>query len=85
MVTITAQSLQSNEHAALIRMLRKKRRVDEMTQAKLAKLMEWRQSEVSRLEVGDRRLDIFEFIKITEALDLDPHAVLDEIIAESKK
>jgi transcriptional regulator with XRE-family HTH domain len=37
---------------------------------------------VSRYELGERRLDVFEFVDVATALGLDAIAVLSEIVAK---
>jgi transcriptional regulator with XRE-family HTH domain len=50
-----------------------------MTQAELAAKLRLPQSFVSKYERGERRLDVVEFLRVTEILGADPHAVLDTI------
>jgi transcriptional regulator with XRE-family HTH domain len=43
-----------------------------LTQVDLAAKLQKPQSYVSKFERGERRLDIIEFLKVAEALDMDP-------------
>lgn len=49
-----------------------------LTQAQLAERFGRRQNFVSAYESG-RRIEVVEFVRICEALGLDPKAVLDEL------
>jgi transcriptional regulator with XRE-family HTH domain len=48
------------------------RKTSGLTQVDLAAKLHKPQSYVSKFERGERRLDIIEFLKITEALNVDP-------------
>lgn len=55
-----------------------------VTQAQLAKRLGKAQSFISSYEAGQRRIDLMEFLLITDALDADPRAVFSEIIAQRR-
>ncbi|HDL5341207.1 TPA: helix-turn-helix transcriptional regulator [Mannheimia haemolytica] len=50
-----------------------------LTQRTLGEKMGVLYSFIGKVETGDRRLDIFEFIAYCKGLDLDPLSVLQEI------
>lgn len=50
-----------------------------LTQRSLAKKMGVIYSFIGKVETGDRRLDVFEFIQYCKGLDLDPIVVIQEI------
>ena len=50
-----------------------------VTQMQLAAKLRLPQSFVSKYERGERRLDIVEFLTISEALGVDPHSILDQL------
>jgi transcriptional regulator with XRE-family HTH domain len=50
-----------------------------LTQTEVATRLSRPQSFVAKYEGGERRLDVVEFIRVCEALDADPHAVLAEL------
>jgi transcriptional regulator with XRE-family HTH domain len=66
-----AKSLGSARHKALIDFIIKKREAAGMTQAALAARLGQYQSFVARLESGQRRVDVAEFLEIAEALGFD--------------
>jgi len=54
-----------------------------MTQAVLAKSLGKHQSYVSKIENGERRLDVVEFLEIAAKIGLNPLEILNEKIADS--
>jgi len=59
----------------------KKTRLDaSLRQIDLAKLLKKPQSYVSKIESGERNLDVIEFISYCIALDLDPAKYLKKLI-----
>ena len=66
------KSLGSARHKALIDLLVKKREAAGMTQADLAERLGEYQSFVARLESGQRRIDVVEFIDLADAVGFDP-------------
>jgi len=66
------KSLGSARHKALIDLLIQKREAAGMTQADLAARLGEYQSFVARIESGQRRIDVVEFLDLAEALGLDP-------------
>lgn len=64
------------EYQNLCEELRKARQEAGLLQAGLAKKLRKPQSFVSRVEDGQRRLDIFEFLFYTRAINLDPYQLL---------
>lgn len=71
----------SEEYALLLRTLIDGRKAASLTQTELAALLAKPQSFVSKYERGERRLDVVELIGICRLLNLDPHAVVDDIQA----
>jgi transcriptional regulator with XRE-family HTH domain len=47
-----------------------------LTQTELAKRIGVDQAFISKYENGDRRLDVLEFLKIAEALNVDPASIV---------
>ena len=66
------KTLQSERHRALIDLLIAKREAVGLTQAALANRLGEYQSFVARVESGQRRIDVIEFLDIANALGFDP-------------
>lgn len=56
-----------------------------LTQMELAQLLGKPQSYVSKYERGERRLDVLEFLTLSDLLDFDPYKVLCELSGKSRK
>jgi transcriptional regulator with XRE-family HTH domain len=66
-----AKTLGSKRHQALIAMLIECREAAGMTQTQLADRLGEYQSFVARLESGQRRVDVVEFLELAEVLGFD--------------
>ena len=66
-----AKTLGSKRHEALIALLVERREAAGMTQAQLADRLGEYQSFVARLESGQRRVDVVEFLELAEVLGFD--------------
>jgi len=64
------------EYKNLCKLLTEARQQAQLLQIDLAKKLKKPQSFVSRVEAGQRRLDIFEFLFYTRAINLDPYQLL---------
>ncbi|MBI1236590.1 MAG: helix-turn-helix domain-containing protein [Alphaproteobacteria bacterium] len=73
-------STRSEEYQRLQTWLRKARQDTGLTQFELAEKLGRPQSFVAKIESGERRVDIFEFVQICEALGLNPNEALMAII-----
>jgi transcriptional regulator with XRE-family HTH domain len=60
------------EYRAIIAMLQRRRRAAGMTQWDLARALGTDQSQISKLERSERRLDIVDYLRICRAIGLDP-------------
>lgn len=47
-----------------------------ITQAELGKRIGQRQTFVSKFELGERRLDVAEFVTVSRAIGADPHEII---------
>ncbi|UIJ74253.1 helix-turn-helix domain-containing protein [Aurantimonas sp. HBX-1] len=47
-----------------------------ITQAELGLRIGQRQTFVSKVELGERRIDVAEFVEICRAIQVDPHALI---------
>ncbi|PWB88880.1 transcriptional regulator [Methylocystis sp. MitZ-2018] len=66
-----AKTLGSPRHKALIDLLIQKREAAGLTQADLAERLGEYQSFVARLESGERRVDVVEFLQLADVLGFD--------------
>jgi transcriptional regulator with XRE-family HTH domain len=65
------KTLGSKRHRALVDLLIKQREASGMTQSEFAARLGEHQSFVARLESGQRRVDVVEFLEFAEALGFD--------------
>lgn len=79
------KSLKSAEYARLIELLVATRQKAGIRQHALAKKLGKPQSFVAKYEGGERRLDIIEFITITEALGADPQKLFRRLLQGRKR
>ena len=75
-----ARSLRSPGHLALMQVLRETRQKKGLTQADLAARLTRPQSYVAKIEGGERRLDVVEFLDLADAMGLRPADLLDEVV-----
>lgn len=75
------KTLGSKRHKALIDLLIERREAAGMTQADLAEKLGEYQSFVARLESGQRRVDVVEFLELAEALGFDVKDAMKRIAA----
>jgi transcriptional regulator with XRE-family HTH domain len=73
---ILGKSLGSARHRALIELLIAKREAAGMTQTQLADKLGEYQSFVARLESGQRRVDVVEFLELADIMDFDASAAV---------
>ncbi|WP_081593559.1 helix-turn-helix domain-containing protein [Rhizobium mesoamericanum] len=74
-----AKTLGSERHKALIALLTTKREAAGLTQVDLAAKLGEYQSFVARLESGQRRVDVVEFLQLSELLGFDAVEALESI------
>jgi transcriptional regulator with XRE-family HTH domain len=74
-----SKSLGSPRHKALIALLVEKREAAGLTQAQLAEKLGEYQSFVARLESGQRRVDVVEFLELAEVLQFNASAALKKL------
>ncbi len=78
------KTLRSADHRHLIALLVGAREKAGLTQQQLADRLGKPQSFVAKYEVGERRIDVIEFLAISRALDLDPARTVREMSAKYK-
>lgn len=69
-------------YRSLVALLKRLRRSSGMTQADLAVRLELTQSSVSKIERGERRLDVLEFAALCHAAGADPAVILSEFLQD---
>ncbi len=76
------KTLNSRRHKSLVDLLVKRREVIGMTQAELAARLGQYQPFVARLESGQRRIDVVEFLELSEILGFDAVQAIKTIKAK---
>lgn len=66
------KTLRSERYAELLEFLIAARKRTGLTQAELAKRLSKPQSFVAKIEAGERRLDVIEFLDLAAAIGVDP-------------
>jgi transcriptional regulator with XRE-family HTH domain len=51
-----------------------------LSQDELASRLKTSQTVIARIEIGERRIDVIEFIDLAKALRLDPRTILTELM-----
>jgi transcriptional regulator with XRE-family HTH domain len=74
------RSLHTPDYAALIRVLIAARKENGLTQQDVAEKVGKPQSYIAKVEGGERRLDVVEFIALAKAMEARPSALFDRII-----
>jgi len=74
------KSLRSPRHRALCARLIAARKASQLSQHELAKRLKTSQTVIARIEIGERRVDVVEFIDLARALKLDPREVLTQLM-----
>jgi transcriptional regulator with XRE-family HTH domain len=79
------KSIYHDSYQTLLSLLVEARNAEGLTQQQLADKLERPQSFISKIENGDRRLDVIEFLQICRLLRADPYAVLKRIETPRKR
>lgn len=79
-----ARSTHHQEYQALLGLLRDLRVEAGVTQIMLAKKLGNTQTFISKVERGERRLDVVEFVEICEALGVDPKLAFEEFLTRRR-
>lgn len=73
---VVTNTIGTKRHEMLVGLLREKREAAGLTQSELAAKLGVYQSFVARLESGQRRVDVVEFLDLARILEFDPLRVL---------
>ena len=77
------KTIHSPQHQKLRELLVAARRKAGLTQHEVAERLERPQSFVAKVEGGERRLDVIEFVALARVLGADPVKLLRKLIAET--
>ncbi|WP_036773171.1 helix-turn-helix domain-containing protein [Photorhabdus australis] len=72
-------SIYSDEYQIVIKALREARVAKGVTQENLAQALDRPQSFIAKVENGERRLDVVEFVHIAHLLSLEPSVLIKRI------
>ena len=75
------KSIHASEHKTLRQIFIHRRQELGLTQRTLAERLDVVYSFVGKVETGDRRLDVIEFIEYCQALQLSPDVVVGQILS----
>lgn len=73
------KTIYSKEHKKFLQSLIQARKSAGLTQQELADMLNKPQSFVAKYEIGERRLDVIEFIHVCKMLGVSPNKILDKI------
>tara|TARA_R110001606_G_scaffold180967_1_gene327658 strand:- start:254 stop:499 length:246 start_codon:yes stop_codon:yes gene_type:complete len=76
---VVNKTLRTPAHRKLVQELKKARREAGLSQQQVADLLGVPQSYVAKIELGERRIDVIEFLKFVEALDASWSDILGQI------
>ena len=74
------KSLRSRRHRALCAALVAARKTAGISQHELAMRLKTSQTVIARIEIGERRIDVIEFIDLARTLRIDPREVLAQLM-----
>ena len=75
-----AKSLRSKRHKALMAVLVGSRKAAGYSQEQLARKIGQPQSFISKIESGERRIDVVEFIELAKVLKIDPIVLFRRVV-----
>ena len=78
--TTLRKTLRTRGHRALIAILVEARERAGLTQRDLAARLKRPHSFVGRIEAGERRIDVIEFIEIARVMDIDPRELFAQVL-----
>lgn len=78
------KTLRSPRHVRLIDLIVEQRNRVGLSQAELAAKLGRYQSVVSQIESGGRRIDVIELLDIAKIIELDVHAVIEDLLSTNQ-
>jgi transcriptional regulator with XRE-family HTH domain len=85
MVNSRIKVISNQEYQIMIAFLRENRKRKGTTQLELASRLGAQQSDVSKIERGERRIDLIETLAICRALEIDIHEFITELESRTKR
>jgi transcriptional regulator with XRE-family HTH domain len=76
-----SKSLRSKHHVAVVTVLAATRREAGLTQEALARRLGWHRTRIARIESGERRIDVPEFIAIAAGLQMSALTLLARVLS----
>ncbi|MBB5209648.1 helix-turn-helix domain-containing protein [Chiayiivirga flava] len=76
------RSIHRDDYQTLLQLLRDLRVGQGMTQVDLGHALDNTQTFVSKIERGERRIDVLEFIDICEAMNVDPVSAFKQFMTQ---
>jgi transcriptional regulator with XRE-family HTH domain len=76
-----SKSLYSERWEQLLEIMKRSRKEHGLTQAQLAKILGRPQSLIAKIESGERKLDVCQFLDYVEAIGTDPVVLIQELQA----
>lgn len=80
----TMASVYSEEYQCVINALKKARKERGITQTQLAEALGKPQSFIAKVENGERRLDVVEFVHLAQLIGLEPLKVINNLKSNNK-
>ena len=77
------KSIYADEYRLILSWLRAKREEKGLTMRDLAEVLDVPHSWVGKVELGERRLDLIEYLRYCAALGIDPHEGIDKVQHDS--
>lgn len=74
------KTLRSPAHVAFMQTLVDQRKAQGFTQTQLAEVLNKPQSFIAKVETGERRLDVIEFVALSLALNVKPEILLNPVM-----
>ncbi|ECF7065216.1 XRE family transcriptional regulator [Salmonella enterica subsp. enterica] len=72
-------SVYSNDYQMVIKALREARIASSITQQEVASAFGKPQSFIAKVESGERRLDVVEFVRYCRLVNIEPVSILDKL------
>lgn len=80
MIPRTESVIEDKWHTSVVIIIIACRRAAKMTQEELAHRIGWHRTKIAKMESGERRIDVPEFILIASALNIDPLEMLGRVL-----